>query len=165
MILNQLKTNNNEEYYKIFSKLLFARLNVFLSNTEYSRFLYCMNKIAIHHVVYIDNFLPNKIIEFLPNIYGELKSITLRLILWRCEFIEEFFTSFQPYLKNLLQHKDDITQVITLQILMKLLKILNNKEINHILNIILNINTSKEVFHSIFSESCRDVYYDILIWL
>ncbi|EFC47806.1 DNA dependent protein kinase catalytic subunit [Naegleria gruberi] len=167
MILKSLsKLANTNESVVTFERLLLATCSSFLQKMQYDRFLNCLYKIGIHDTAFIDHFLPSKILDILPNLYGVYKKIALQLITWRAEFVPDLYTSLKPFLRQNLQHKDEPTQLLTLQIIYQLLKTINKSDIMHFMEIMTQyINTSDVQMFSTFSEPCREKYYDILIWL
>jgi DNA-dependent protein kinase catalytic subunit len=171
MILNQLSTTNTkgeniEKSLEMFETLLIGNLNGFLQNKQYDRFLNCLNKIGIHSTRFLDHFLPKKVIDIMPHLFGVYKKIALQIISWRAESIPELYTSLKPYIKSSLQHHEEPTQLLLLQIIFKLLRGMEHEEVLHFVTIIqTDLHSNDEIFHSIFSESCREMYYDILIWV
>jgi DNA-dependent protein kinase catalytic subunit len=102
MILNQLmNTNANdnsvEESIRIFEQLLLEKLNSFLAKKQYDRFLNCLSKIGIHSVAFIDYFLPKKVMDILPHLYGIYKKIALQIVGWRAENIPDLLEKFQEF--------------------------------------------------------------------
>ncbi|KAG2383045.1 hypothetical protein C9374_005012 [Naegleria lovaniensis] len=168
MILKSLsnsKTHSNDSV-KLFEKLLLARCLGILQKMQYDRFLNCLYKIGIHDTGFIDNFLPTKILDILPNLYGVYKKTALQLISWRAEHITDLYTSLKPFIRQHLQHKDEPTQLLTLQIVYQLVKAIPKDDVMHFMEIITtHINTSDAQMIATFSEPCREKYYDILIWL
>jgi DNA-dependent protein kinase catalytic subunit len=60
-----------------FYKSLKARLNKFVTEHKYDVFLCCLNKIAIHFPNFLDNYLPGRILEILPNLFGVYRRMAM----------------------------------------------------------------------------------------
>ncbi|KAL9649605.1 hypothetical protein ABK040_003282 [Willaertia magna] len=164
MILTSLSKRN--ENVEMFEKLLLAKCQTFLQKMQYDRFLNCLYKIGIHDTAFIDHFLPTKILDILPNLYGVYKKIALQLITWRADHFPNLYTSFKPFIRQNLQHKDEPIQLLTLQMVYQLIKIMSKEDVLHFIETVTKyINISDVHIVHIFSEPCREKYYDILIWL
>eukprot|EP01080_Neovahlkampfia_damariscottae_P000233 gene233-4479_t len=165
MILKQLSKLSNNETFERFTKILIANLSMFFTKGENDKFLSTLHKVSLHFSPLVDHFLPSKIVGILSNLFGKYKRMALQLISWRAEFIDDMFQNIQIYMKQFLSFREEDTQLLMLKIVYKLLRKMSKNQIFMFLEIMNQIYVNSEMFHTTFSEPCRNLYYDILIWL
>lgn len=83
---------------------------------EYDRLLNSLTKIGIHFAPFLKEFYL-RVFSILPRIVGEFKCLALQLVLLNVESIPNLFQQLQPELNKLLIHRDEETQLLTLQVL------------------------------------------------
>ncbi|XP_071815133.1 DNA-dependent protein kinase catalytic subunit-like [Apostichopus japonicus] len=129
-----------------------------LSNMSPEIFINCVNKITLHYPEFANRFL-NKLLFVLPSIYGAPRVQCLEVISSRVEKIENVFQEIQSKgLKELLTHRDESTQVVSLKLINGMLPRLSPAELTTLL-------PDVKAFTSVSSIGCREVMYDIFIWI
>lgn len=111
---------------------------------------------------YTPGFIPQfftKIFFQLKRFVGEVQVLALEIIRDRLDDINEAFLSIQPLLNDLLHHRDHEAQRIALEIVYKLLPGLDAKQVGEFIYNLIN------TFPTHPNQKCRELYYNILIWL
>jgi len=158
--LSSQMTDSNS--YELFDQIVAGQCMLFLSENKYDRFLNILSKIAVHHVPFIDHFLPTKLLDILPKLFGLYKKIALQLVSRRAEHFSDIHVHFQPHIKSNLERKEEPIQLLTLQIIHKFARKISEQYFQQFLQIIEKVGNSLE---SAFSEPCRMKYFEILIWV
>eukprot|EP01012_Entosiphon_sulcatum_P003459 TRINITY_DN11099_c0_g1_i3.p1 TRINITY_DN11099_c0_g1~~TRINITY_DN11099_c0_g1_i3.p1 ORF type:complete len:4370 (-),score=577.88 TRINITY_DN11099_c0_g1_i3:12-11855(-) len=155
-----------EDRAQLLTRITEAALRLFLSRGEHDLFLIISNKIAQHHPPVLDSFLPVGVVGLLANVFGIFKALALQAIARRAEHTPDLYKTLATHLPGLLEHKDEQVQLLTLQILHKLLRDLVVADVRHLLHTVLAKHfSSPSSLSSVFSESCRIALFDVLVWL
>ncbi|XP_068717854.1 DNA-dependent protein kinase catalytic subunit-like isoform X1 [Montipora capricornis] len=127
-------------------------------NPEPGKFISCVHKLQLNYPPIADRFV-NQILFKLPSVYGDFKTYCLEILCSRAEYIPNLFTELKTKgLKDVLTYRDEGSQVAALRILQRLLKKLTVPELQFMF-------PSVTAFISHPSILCRELMYDILIWI
>jgi len=125
---------------------------------EPDKFITCVHRLQLNYPPIVDRFV-NQILFKLPSVHGDFKTYCLEIICSRAENIPNLFTELKTKgLKEILGHRDEGSQVAVLRIIQRLLKKLTVPELQYIF-------PSVTAFLSHPNSLCRELMYDILIWI
>ncbi|XP_071960307.1 DNA-dependent protein kinase catalytic subunit-like [Antedon mediterranea] len=129
-----------------------------LHSTRKEIFITCMDKICLHFPYFADRFM-HKILFDLPSLHGQPKVQCVDILVSRVEAIENVYIMMKNIgIVDLLSHRDEAQQVSALKLVNGTLKVLKAKEVHSLLPSIVN-------FVSNSSAACREVMFDILMWI
>ncbi|KAI9491166.1 hypothetical protein BDB00DRAFT_874560 [Zychaea mexicana] len=154
------KRGNSTEYLEKLIDACINRMDPFGTKkskyTSEARFLRCIQRIQIHDKDIAKNYL-NKVLYLIPQLYGDLKIIALRIIAGASEDIPDLFKSIQSKkLLKTLTRGDDQGQILLLTTLEKIAKSLTLPQIDHAVNTISN----NFVNHA--NSECRRLFYKFM---
>ncbi|KAL9956083.1 hypothetical protein ACROYT_G037506 [Oculina patagonica] len=122
------------------------------------KFISCVHRLQLNYPPIVDRFV-SQILFKLPSVHGDFKTYCLEILCSRVEHIPNLFTELKTKgLKEILTHRDEGSQVAILRIIQQLLKKLTILELQFIF-------PSVTAFVSHPSVLCRELMYDILIWI
>ncbi|XP_015748747.1 PREDICTED: DNA-dependent protein kinase catalytic subunit-like [Acropora digitifera] len=125
---------------------------------EPDKFITCVHKLQQNYPPIADRFV-NQILFKLPSVYGDFKTYCLEILCSRAENITNLFTELKTKgLKDILTCRDEGSQVAVLKILQRLLKKLTVAELQFIFPSVTAFITHPSIL-------CRELMYDILIWI
>ncbi|XP_072042849.1 DNA-dependent protein kinase catalytic subunit-like [Amphiura filiformis] len=129
-----------------------------LSMNQQVIFITCLHKIHLHYPVFADRFT-NKLLFMLPSIHGQPKTLCLEVIGSRIEHITNAFLEVKNKgIIELLTHRDEEAQLVALKLVNGMLASLKPTELMYLL-------PSVRSFIRHPSPACREVMYDILMWV
>lgn len=163
MILQFLSSKESEyNSYELFSNLIYQEALILLSNNKFEKFLRALSKISLHHESFIDKFLPVRLLDIIPKLVGKNKELALQLILLRADHFPELFIHFKPYLISNIESLDENVQLITLQIVHKISRNIDESSLSSFIEMIFESSKNLE---KLFTEICRIKLYEILMWI
>jgi hypothetical protein len=124
------------------------RITVMFSKEDHIRALTCLEAIGKYYPAFVDHFFV-RIFGQLKRFISEAKVIALRLVLLRLDDIEDPFAKLQPRLSELIRHRDEEAQLVTLQIVFQLLPRVEEAQISKFITDLL------ETFAAHPNEKCR----------
>eukprot|EP01125_Pyxidicula_operculata_P008002 TRINITY_DN2699_c0_g1_i1.p1 TRINITY_DN2699_c0_g1~~TRINITY_DN2699_c0_g1_i1.p1 ORF type:complete len:2900 (-),score=828.74 TRINITY_DN2699_c0_g1_i1:54-8009(-) len=142
----------------LFEQMTKDRITLMFKKEDHMRILLILNNIAEHHPSFVINFFP-RIFSHLKRFVGEIQVLALKMIRDRLEYLDEVYLNLRPLLIDLLRHREEETQLVTLQIVYGLLPKLDQNEI------ISFLPTLFESFPNHPNQNSRTQYYQILVWL
>ncbi|XP_070581112.1 DNA-dependent protein kinase catalytic subunit-like [Ptychodera flava] len=126
-----------------------SRPEVFITNVY---------KIQLHHAPFADRFI-NKLLFMLPKLHGQPKSNALEVILSRADHIDNLFIEMKnKSITEMLRHRDEAIQHVSLKIVNEMLKKLKETELLFLMPPVVAISNNQ-------SAVCRETMYDILMWI
>ncbi|XP_033121520.1 DNA-dependent protein kinase catalytic subunit-like [Anneissia japonica] len=129
-----------------------------LHASKKSVFIICLDKICLHYPLFADKFI-NKVIFDVPSLHGQPKTQCVDILVTRIDTIENVFIVMKNIgIDDLLTHRDEAQQVAALKLVNGALKVLKAKELHCLLPSIVS-------FVSNPSAACREVMFDILMWI
>lgn len=124
------------------------RITVMFSKEDHIRALTSLEAIGKYYPGFIDHFFV-RIFGQLKRFISEAKVIALRLILHRLDDIEDPFAKIQPRLSELIRHRDEDAQLVTLQIVFQLLPRIEDAHMSRFLGDLM------ETFATHPNDKCR----------
>ncbi|XP_027045855.1 DNA-dependent protein kinase catalytic subunit-like [Pocillopora damicornis] len=125
---------------------------------EHDKFIICVHKLQLNYPPIVDRFV-NQILFTLPSVHGDFKTYCLEILCSRVEHIPKLFTELKERgLKEMLSQRDDGIQIAVLRIIKHLLRKLTIPELKLIFP-----SVSSFVSHP--NLLCRDLMYDVFIWI
>ncbi|KAG8200791.1 hypothetical protein JTE90_006373 [Oedothorax gibbosus] len=153
---NILKNSENVQNHSFFKNVV-HELDV-LKNKGHDKFLYCLSKVHLGCPAVADKFIP-KLLSLYPTVHGSFKNYVLEILYSRVKDMKNAYQELKYIdLFEGLEKKAEITQLLSLQILEKLLPDLSCDDILHILPDLV-------VIHNQPSSSSRLALYRILFVL
>ncbi|XP_076075287.1 DNA-dependent protein kinase catalytic subunit-like [Mytilus galloprovincialis] len=121
-------------------------------------FIICVHKMHKHYVSIADRFT-NRLLFMMPNLRGEFRTLCLDVLLSRIDTISDVFIELKSKgLLSYLTHRDENTQLTAMKIVKAIMVKLKPVEMNQIYSAIT-------AFASHPSASCRNIMYDIMMWV
>ncbi|XP_022110985.1 DNA-dependent protein kinase catalytic subunit-like isoform X2 [Acanthaster planci] len=121
-------------------------------------FVTCIHKLHFHYPEFADHFT-NKLLFMLPSLHGQPKTLCLEVVASRVSHIPNIFLEMKSKgIVELLTHRDEGTQLVSLKLVNAMLPNLKPDEILYLLPPV------RTVFN-LPSPACREVMYDILMWI
>ncbi|XP_022778667.1 DNA-dependent protein kinase catalytic subunit-like isoform X5 [Stylophora pistillata] len=125
---------------------------------ELDKFITCVHKLKLNYPPIVDRFV-NQILFTLPSVHGDFKSYCLEILCSRVEHIPNLFTELKGRgLKEMLSQRDDGIQIGVLRIIKHLMKKLTIPELKFIFPLLTSFVSHPNLL-------CRDLMYDIFIWI
>ncbi|XP_061175418.1 DNA-dependent protein kinase catalytic subunit-like [Saccostrea echinata] len=129
-----------------------------LQQSNPSNFLLCIHRMHLHYPPISDRFM-NRLLFVLPNLHAEFRNRCLEVILTRIDTLENVYVELKSKgLLSFLTHRDEETQLIALKIVKSIQTKLQPGEVSELLPLICGFCISPSI-------SCRNVMYDILMWV
>ncbi|XP_069777633.1 DNA-dependent protein kinase catalytic subunit isoform X2 [Narcine bancroftii] len=129
-----------------------------LHSTKEDKFIVCLSKIVKHFPPFADRFL-NAVFFLLPKLYGVLKTHCLEVVMHRAEEIPDIYLQLKSKdFVQILGHRDEERQKVSLDILYKIVAKLKPVELKELVS-------SVTAFISHPSPICRERMYDTLKWI
>ncbi|CAB4005561.1 DNA-dependent kinase catalytic subunit-like [Paramuricea clavata] len=156
MTLKHLSEEDDKESCDALSELLCNKLSSMTK--ELDKFITCVHQLQVHFPPIVDRFI-NQILFVLPNVHGEFKTRCLEIILSRVKVIPNLFLELKTKgFMNVLNHRDEASQVACLKIILGLLNILSVADIQTLMPSVTDFFSNKSIL-------CRGLMFDILIWI
>ncbi|XP_077979786.1 DNA-dependent protein kinase catalytic subunit-like [Glandiceps talaboti] len=115
-------------------------------------------KIQLHYPSFADRFV-NKLFFMLPKLHGQPKSNALEVLLSRVDHTDNVFLEMKNKgILELLRHRDESIQHMSLKIVNEMLKKLKEAELLYLMPGVTAVITNP-------SPVCRETMYDILMWI
>ncbi|EDV28309.1 uncharacterized protein TRIADDRAFT_20924, partial [Trichoplax adhaerens] len=125
---------------------------------DVARFILCLYRVQLHYPIIADRFV-NKVLFLMPSLYGEFKTKCLEIILARADHIKELYTELRNKgLKDMLLHRDESKQQVSLDLVRAMLKNLDISQILYLAELVATFKTNP-------SAACRQKMYGIFMWI
>ncbi|XP_056017774.1 DNA-dependent protein kinase catalytic subunit-like isoform X2 [Ostrea edulis] len=129
-----------------------------LQQSNPANFILCIHRMQLHYSPIADRFM-NRLLFVLPNLHMELRNHCLEIILSRIDTLENVYTELKSKgLLAFLSHRDEETQLIVLKIVKSIQTKLQASEVSELLPLMSGFCFSPSI-------PCRNVMYDILMWV
>lgn len=152
MSLNHLNgIPGQEQFFNKLNTLVQKAIETF----DESKFIYCLEGIALHHPPFADKYLC-KLVFNLPTIPATFKTMYLKVLLARYEVLQTVSEFNSLDFKDLLEDTNVDSQILGLDLFCKCLDFITVEKLRSSIDIVANFSS-----HS--NMSCRQITYDILL--
>lgn len=168
-------TNQNKSVYQEAAKAAGLALTLLESKKEYGkytsdfvnminkkmlninaadRFLYCLEGLSASYPQIADTYLC-RLVSDLNTIQGSFKNIILKILLLRCEQLQNVSEFSWLDYEKLLRDVDTDVQILTLELVRECLPFYDDSELFRILEIVVKVASNTNI-------TCREIMYEIL---
>ncbi|XP_066538129.1 DNA-dependent protein kinase catalytic subunit [Hoplias malabaricus] len=157
LTLNYMKDKENQNQSPLFNATV-SKLNELKNKDLSDKFIICLSKVSRHFPSLVSRFI-NAVFYLLPKLHGVLKTHCLECVLSCTDSIPDVFMHLKTKgFAQIMAHRDEVRQRVSLDIVHKILAILKPEELKEVLGPIT-------AFVSHPSPLCRERMYDILMWI
>jgi len=144
----------------LLEKMVKERITQMFGKEEHDRCLKILHAIGAHYPAFLRHFLL-RVFSQLKRYPLKVQIIALQLVRDKIDEMKDLspFLHIQPFINDLLGHRNDEVQALTLEVVRALLPGLDQKQVAWILP------TMTATFPAHKSSKCRTLFYESLIWI
>ncbi|KAM3860678.1 DNA-dependent protein kinase catalytic subunit [Diretmus argenteus] len=158
ILKNMTGTQQSNDHPEVLLSLAAGKITDLKKRDMDDKFIICLSKVSKHFPPFMDRFV-NSVFFLLPKLHGALKTHCLECVLSRADVIPDIFLQLQTKgFVQMLGHRDEARQRMCLDILHKIVAVLNPVQLEDVLGAVT-------AFVSHPSPVCRERMYDILMWI
>ncbi|EGG13650.1 DNA-dependent protein kinase subunit [Cavenderia fasciculata] len=158
-----LNFNQKHQNQSDLNELLRGKILSLFASTDYQRAFNCLYFIGLHHPSFLKQFQV-RMLNVLPQLNEQVRLIAFNILYWIGDEVDDLYIKLKSInLENLIRVRNEENQLILLKILFKIVK--NQSTQPAITTQIVQLLLKDYSFNSNPNESCRDLYFEICMWI